>query len=187
VTPTLFTGVVAITLGVGLSIPPFRTIIEQNMAWHMVGQMPLLIAGGGLLGSQIRNAKRAEFLLTFNRFGLSGFLLCTVVFSYWMLPLALDKAIIQPTADLTKIISLLLAGAVLYCSFSAAPRVVQLFFIAYWCSMLIWLGSYFTLTDLRLCNVYSLETQITAGKGLMLIGATIGTLWIATMFYKKAS
>jgi hypothetical protein len=186
VAPQFLAGIVATTLGVGLSIPPFRTIIEQNMAWHMVGQMPLLIAGGGLLCSQIHVARRANFLATFNRFGLTGFLLCTVVFSYWMLPLALDKAIIQPLADLTKVVSLLLAGAVLYCSFQIAPRVVQLFFIAYWCSMLIWLGSYFTFTDLRLCNVYSLETQVVAGKGLVLIGAGIGTLWIANLFYKKA-
>lgn len=167
-------------------------IIEQNMAWHMVFQMPLLVVGGWFLfarASERRENSKAVTLLhavaSLNQFGLTGFLLVTVAFSYWMLPLALDKAIVQPIADLTKITTLILSGVVLRDSFRRAPVVVQLFFMAYWSSMLVWLGAYFTTTDLRLCNVYSLETQYTAGKGLIALGMGVGTLLIAKIVVTK--
>jgi hypothetical protein len=186
------TSAIATTLAVALSVPPLRTLIEQNMAWHMVFQMPLLVVGGWFMfaGASDRPAtsKSVTWLNAFaslNQFGLTGFLLVTVAFSYWMLPLALDKAIVQPTADFTKITTLLLAGVVLRESFRCAPVVVQLFFMAYWSSMLVWLGAYFMTTDLRLCNVYSLETQYTAGKGLVASGIGVGTLLIAKIVVTK--
>jgi hypothetical protein len=186
------TSATATTLGVALSVPPLRMIIEQNMAWHMVFQMPLLVVGGWFMFSRASdrqdNSKSATWLdavASFNQFGLTGFLLVTVAFSYWMLPLALDKAIVQPVADLVKITTLLLSGVVLRESFRRAPVVVQLFFMAYWSSMLVWLGAYFITTELRLCNVYSLETQYTAGKGLVALGISVGTLLIAKIVVTK--
>jgi hypothetical protein len=184
---------IATTLGVALSVPPLRMIIEQNMAWHMVFQMPLLVVGGWFIffsrvSERLGNSKSVTWLdavASLNQFGLTGFLLVTVVFSYWMLPLALDKAIVQPAADLIKITTLILSGVVLRESFRCAPVVVQLFFMAYWSSMLVWLGAYFTTTDLRLCNVYSLETQYTAGKGLIALGIGVGTLLIAKIVASK--
>ncbi len=183
---------IATTLAVVLSVPPLRMIIEQNMAWHMVFQMPLLVVGGWFMFARAshrqENSKLATWLeavASSNQFGLTGFLLVTVAFSYWMLPLALDKAIVQPVADLIKITTLLLAGVVLRESFRCAPVVVQLFFMAYWSSMLIWLGAYFTTTDLRLCNVYSLETQRTAGQGLIALGIGVGTLLVAKIVVTK--
>ncbi len=179
-------------LGVALSVPPFRTIIEQNMAWHMVFQMPLLVLSGWLIVSTFSDQQRKlisttwfDAIASLNQFGLTGFLLATVAFSYWMLPLALDKAIVQPIADLTKITTLMFSGAVLSGSFRCAPVVVQLFFMAYWSSMLVWLGAYFMTTELRLCNVYSLETQYTAGQGLVALGVGVGVLLIGKIIVTK--
>jgi hypothetical protein len=186
------TSAIATTLGVAFSVPPLRMIIEQNMAWHMVFQMPLLVVGGWFMFSRASNRQENlksvpwfDAVASLNQFGLTGFLLVTVAFSYWMLPLALDKAIVQPVADLIKITTLVLSGVVLRESFHRAPVVVQLFFMAYWSSMLVWLGAYFTTTDLRLCNVYSLETQYTAGKGLIALGIGVGTLLIAKIVVTK--
>jgi hypothetical protein len=181
-------GVILSIVGTALSVPPLRTIIEQDMAWHMAFQMPLLVMGGWLLVSRSSSPQRASKLTSwldamapFNQFGLTGFLLATVAFSYWMLPLALDKAIVQPMADLAKLMTLTLCGVVLRDSFRCAPNVVQLFFMAYWASMLIWLGAYFMTTEFRLCNVYSLETQYTAGQCLIVLGICLGAVLVAKM------
>jgi hypothetical protein len=192
VTKKLSLGIITFLIGIALSIPPFRWVIEQNMTWHMGFQVPLLVISGWLVFSnrtgKTSRAKSADWLNTFNvynQFGLTGFLLCTLIFSYWMLPLALDKAVVQPMADVTKILTLFMSGAILKKSFQTAPTVVQLFFIAYWSSMLIWLGIYFTTTDVRLCNVYSLDSQIMAGRTLTALGIGVGTLWVAKTFLIK--
>jgi hypothetical protein len=167
-------------------------VIEQNMAWHMAFQIPLLCMSGWLLvNTETKNTlqPRLSFWLekfySYNQFGLTGFLLCTVVFSYWMLPLALDKAIVEPTSDLVKVLTLFIAGAVAKVSLQSAPIVVQLFFIGYWSSMLIGLGFYFSMTDLRLCNVYSLDSQVAAGQALIALGVCLGTAWVAKIFLPK--
>jgi hypothetical protein len=185
-------GLIAFTISIALSTPAFRWVIEQNMAWHMAFQIPLLSISGWLLitaGPKNIPKSKLSFWLeqfrSYNQFGLTGFLLCTVIFSYWMLPLALDKAIVQPTTDLVKVLTLFIAGAVAKISFQATPTVVQLFFIGYWSSMLIGLGSYFMVTDLRLCNVYSLDSQIAAGQALTALGVCLGTLWATKTFLPK--
>jgi len=33
-------------LALSLSLPPLRVLIEQSMVWHMLVQMPLLVAAG---------------------------------------------------------------------------------------------------------------------------------------------
>jgi hypothetical protein len=191
-TKQLLLGFSASLFSIALSTPPFRWVIEQNMTWHMVFQIPLLVASGWLCfsclsqnQSKVNSSHWLNDLNRYNQFGLTGFLLCTLVFSYWMLPLALDKAVVQPLADFAKILTLFVSGVILNKSFQMAPTVVQLFFIAYWCSMLIWLGIYFTTTDVRLCNVYSLDSQIMAGRGLTALGICVGTMWAAKIFLIK--
>jgi hypothetical protein len=185
-------GIIAFTISVAFSTPAFRWVIEQNMAWHMAFQIPLLCMSGWLLvNTETKNTLQPrlcvwlEKFYSYNQFGLTGFLLCTVVFSYWMLPLALDKAIVEPTSDLVKVLTLFIAGAVAKVSLQSAPIVVQLFFIGYWSSMLIGLGFYFSMTDLRLCNVYSLDSQVAAGQALIALGVCLGTAWVAKIFLPK--
>jgi hypothetical protein len=59
--------------------------------------------------------------------------------------------------------------------------VLQLFFIGYAVPMMIWLGLYFASVDLRLCNAYSLESQVRAGHGLAALALALGALWLAKM------
>ena len=55
---------------------------------------------------------------------------------------------------------------------------MQLFFIGYGLPMMAWLGLYLASTDLRLCNAYSLESQIWAGWGLVGLTAALGMAWL---------
>ena len=171
-------------LAVALSVPPLRRLIEQSMVWHMVVQMPLLALGGWLLMSAAQRQQRSSLsawptrLSHWNRYGLTGFIAALMVFAYWMLPLTLDRAVVLPTADALKVSSLLAAGALLRHSFTHSPAVLQLFFMGSAVPMAMWLGSYFASTDLRLCNAYSLQSQVNTGWGLAVLAGALGAVWL---------
>lgn len=172
----------AMGCALGLSLPPARSLIEQSMVWHMVVQMPLLVMAGYALVAALPQppaggVQWARFN-DFNQFGLTSFMTLLVILTYWMLPVAIDRAVTLPKVDAAKVGSLLLGGACLKTSLCAAPRTVQLFFIGYVLAMLITLGVYFVTSDVRLCNAYSQESQIRTGYGLFAI-ACITSMFVA--------
>lgn len=161
-----------------LSLPPLRALIEQSMLWHMAIQMPLLVLGGWLAMRALAGHRLAQRLARWNRYGLTGLIAAQAIFAYWMLPLAIDRAIVLPLADGQKLVSLFACGALLQHSFARSPVALQLFFVGYAVPMMIWLGFYFTSTDLRLCNAYSLESQVRTGRALVAWGLALGALWL---------
>jgi hypothetical protein len=171
-------------LAVALSVPPMRSVIEQSMAWHMVFQMPLLVAAGAPVARAVSTPVIPAKWADFNLFGLTGFMAAQGVIAYWMLPLAIDRAVVNPWFDVLKLLTLFVSGAVLRDAFQRAPMALQLFFIGYWVSMMCWLGIYFVTTDLRLCNAYSLESQIDTGWGLLALGLVLGMVWLGNAWQK---
>ncbi|WPX30944.1 hypothetical protein RHM62_11820 [Actimicrobium sp. CCC2.4] len=169
---------VATAVAVGLSAPPWRYLIEQSMVWHMAIQMPLLVLAGWWVMRAVSRGRTLPWLAPWNRYGLTGFVTALVILAYWMLPLAIDRAVVLPQADLLKLLTLFIAGLLLQHSFACSPLALQLFFVGYLVSMMTWLGSYFITTDLRLCNAYSLETQVQTGWGIAAIGVGLGALWV---------
>ena len=156
-----------------LSLPPLRPLIEQSMVWHMLVQMPLLVLSGACAVAVRAPARE----LRWNRFGLTGFMLAQCIVAYWMIPALVDRAVVLPSADAAKIASLWLAGAALGMGYRQAPAAVQLFFIGYGLPMMAWLGLYLASTDLRLCNAYSLQSQLRAGWGLVALAIVLGVTW----------
>ena len=165
-------------LAIALSAPPWRYLIEQSMVWHMAIQMPLLVLAGWWAMRALSHRLTLDWLTPWNRYGLTGFIAALVILAYWMLPLAIDRAVVLPSADLLKLLTLFIAGVLLQHSFACSPAALQLFFVGYLVSMMTWLGSYFITTDLRLCNAYSLETQMQTGWGIAVIGIGLGALWV---------
>ena len=98
--------------------------------------------------------------------------------AYWMLPLAIDRAVVLPQADLFKVLTLFAGGALLKHSVERSPAVLQLFFVGYAVSMMVWLGLFFSTTDRRLCNAYSLDSQMDAGRGIAVLGIALGIAWL---------
>jgi len=162
-----------------LSLPPARALIEQSMVWHMLVQMPLLVATGWLGAAAFTAPGGQGWPGTerLNRFGLTGFMLALGAMAYWMIPATVDRAVVLPTADLAKVVSLVIAGVALRQSFGVAPAAVQLFFAGSALPMMGWLGVYMAGTDRRLCNAYSLESQIAAGQGLVVLAMFLGVCW----------
>lgn len=175
-------------LAAALSATPARRLIEQSMVWHMVIQMPMLVLGGWLVMRHIANKRVSHLLATWNRYGLTGFIGAQAIVAYWMLPLAIDRAVVLPQIDALKLVSLFTCGAMLRHSVERSPAVLQLFFVGYTVSMMTWLGIYFATTDLRLCNAYSLESQTSAGRGIMVLGIALGCVWaISAIWQVKGS
>jgi hypothetical protein len=178
-TAVLWAIAVAFTLAAAaLSMPPLRSLIEQSMVWHMVVQMPLLMVAGWLCASCWSHT-RFDAPNAWNQFGLTGGLMTLVVLAYWMLPSSIDRALVVPRADALKLASLWVCGALLQRSAVQAPLVVQLFFVGTVLPMLMWAGLYFASTDLRLCNAYSLDSQIAAGRGLAGLAVLLALGWAA--------
>ena len=174
----------ALAAALALSLPPGRMLIEQSMVWHMLVQMPLLVLAGwwamaawapGRAGARTPGWR-------INRYGLTGFMLAQSILAYWMLPAKIDSAVVLPSVDAAKLASLWLAGAALREGFRQAPLAVQLFFVGYGLPMMVWLGLYLATTDLRVCNAYSLASQVRAGQGLVALSAALGVMWVAGLF-----
>lgn len=174
----------AAAVAVALSVPPLRSVIEQSMAWHMVFQMPLLVAAGALAARALPVPRLPGKWISFNLFGLTGFMAAQSIIVYWMLPSAIDRAVVNPGFDVLKLLTLFVSGMLLRDAFQRAPMALQLFFIGYWVSMMCWLGIYFVTTDLRLCNAYSLESQLATGWGLLALGLPLGIVWLGNAWQK---
>jgi len=163
-------------LGSALSAPPGRSLIEQSMAWHMVVQMPILFAGGWFLMIGARDlSKRSP--RSWNQFGLTGFITAQFIITYWMLPISIDRAVVMPQVDVLKLLSLMASGALIQTSMSRSPVVLQLFFVGYIVSMLISTGVFLATTERRLCNAYSMESQLSAGYGVVALGVALACAW----------
>lgn len=170
-------GLMFCLMGGALSVPPGRSLIEQSMVWHMVVQMPLLVAAGWMLVGIGTQGTRERWLGDWNQYGLTGFIAGQLIAAYWMLPLAIDRAVVLPQADAIKLVSLLACGAMLKVSFARSPAVLQLFFVGYAVSMLMSTGVFLATADRRLCNAYSLDSQWNAGCGVVALGVALGSAW----------
>ena len=103
----------SILLAVAPSTPSFKFLIADSMTFHMLGQIPLLILAGYLIGRHFNS----HCNLHLNPKSLYIVLSCWLWFMFaslfWMLPISLDKALLDYGWDFFKIISLMLSGILL--------------------------------------------------------------------------
>jgi hypothetical protein len=169
-------GLALCLVAIALSVPPGRSLIEQSMTWHMVIQMPILFASGWFLMSGGWDTQKTS-LGHWNQFGLTGFIAAQFIITYWMLPISIDRAVVMPQVDVFKLLSLMVSGALIKTSISRSPAMLQLFFVGYIVSMLITTGVYLATTERRLCNAYSMESQLSAGYCVVALGIALAFAW----------
>jgi len=165
-----------------LSVWPMRTLIVNGMFWHMDFQMPLLILAGA---SFKIDYALPEMLDKTNLFGLTSFFATQTILAYWMLPLSVDKAIIDWRYDVVKIVSLVICGYLIKVSFKRATTVIEIFFLGFFISMTIVVGYFYMTSPTRLCNVYTLDSQILAGQGLIVIAVFLSITWALIRILSK--
>ena len=100
--------------------------------------------------------------------GISTLLAYTLVSAFWMIPAALDAALIVPTVAAAKYASWWLVGLALPQALRAAPPAIVLFFAGNWVWMSATAGLLYVDAPQRLCLSYMEESQRHAGAGLLI-------------------
>src|SRR5690625_3990965 len=91
-------------LYVFLMLPPVITLSESIMSIHMHMQMPLL-GISGMLMTPLLQKKFPGFFSKWNKNGIPGIILFLIVFSYWLIPRAMDDALMLTSVQVFKFIS----------------------------------------------------------------------------------
>lgn len=156
--------------------------LEQTMARHMGLELPALFAIGWwaahIAGERLRGA-----LAPWNARGLPALLAALLVTGFWMVPAALDRAVLDDGVALLKVLSLAAAGLVTGASWRSAGLVIQSFFVLNWCWMTLAAGLLYREAPQQLCSVYLADQQAAAGAA-MVAWAVMGlALWLPHAFH----
>jgi hypothetical protein len=167
----LLIGVVA-----GVLVSLLRDWLEADMVRHMLIEFPLLLIAGAGLGSTIPT--RLDALIEpCNQLGLAGFMLASITMAYWMIPAALDAALLHGPAEAAKYASFVASGALLPRSFRAGPPALQAFFVGNIAWMMATVGLIYQNTPQQLCVNYLVDAQLATGEGLIAAAVIIACTW----------
>jgi hypothetical protein len=167
-----------------LLLPWVRVALEASMALHMLVQIPLFVVAGAWLASAREHGDRASSRWSaVNVGGVPGLLLASSVITAWMIPRALDLAATHLLVDLFKVATLLIAGACLRHSWSAAGSITQAFVLGNLAWMAAVVGLLLRDAPIRVCTSYLESDQVVAGTGLLLLAAVAGVRWLLAVAF----
>lgn len=165
-----------------LLVAPLRHAIESRMALHMLLEFPLLLIAGWCAGRRWLGSMRARRLLRVTHMldwhGWTTLVLVDGVALVWMLPSALDAALLSPGLNLLKIASWWLAGWLLADGWRRMDAELLLFFVGNLAWMTATAGLLYIDAPARLCVNYLQDDQRQAGIGLVVLAALLGVLAI---------
>lgn len=165
-----------------LALAPLQPWLERNMALHMAVELPALFAIGWWAAGHVATA---PWWRTLNVAGLPGFAFATAATGFWMLPLALDAAVLVPAVGVLKVASLLAAGALARVSMREAHVAVQGFFVLGWIWMTGMAGVLYQEAPERLCSTYLQGEQAWAGIGLVAWSIAVAVAWMLSAFRER--
>src|SRR5690625_3831153 len=158
-----------IVLYIILLLPPITNLLEKWMVTHMLVQMPLLIVVGLLMGENVKN-RLSHLFLKWNKDGVPGILLVYFVTMYWMIPRAMDEAILIPTVETFKYISLpFLVGIILYDSWPKLSDLAKSFIVFNYIPMFGMMAWLYIDSPIQVCNNYLESEQKMLGWGFLFI------------------
>lgn len=150
-------------------LPALRAPMEASMVLHMLVQIPLLLLGGWAAMAWL--PCRAEALLArVDPLGLLGATLATCMLTYWMVPAALDLAVLEGRFAGAKYLSLWLAGLAFAQGWPRLGAVLAAFVLGNMAWMMATAGLLYREAEARLCVSYLLDEQAVAGTGLVAWG-----------------
>lgn len=162
-----------------LLAPPIKRALEGSMTAQMLIQIPLLIAVGLFIALALP-ARASAAIADWNYGGISGLVLATLTGAFWMLPRALDAAVVDPLVATAKYLSApLLIGLPLALSWPRMGFIVRGVFLLECIATFFRLGWLYKVSPERLCTLYLLDDQQRLGQYLLLIGAALflGVAW----------
>lgn len=155
----------------------FRPWFEAHMARHMGIELPLLFVVGWL-GACAAGPRLSSWMQPWNAKGLAAMVLTALVTAFWMVPAALDLAVLDPVVGTIKVASLILAGLLLGASWRRAGLVIQAFFLFNWCWMTIAVGLIYQGAPQQLCSVYLPDEQWSAGAAMIFWAVAAFLAWV---------
>lgn len=156
-------------LYVFLMAPPVIYLSESIMAIHMHMQMPLLAVVGMLLTPLLQKIF-PKFFRKWNGNGFPGMLLFLIVFSYWLIPRAMDDAITMTQVEVFKFISWpFLIGVPLRDSWSKISLTFKNSTLAILSVLYILMAWLYIFSPDQLCNNYLIVDQRTLGWSFLLV------------------
>lgn len=160
-----------------LLLPDVRHGLESRMALHMLVEFPLLMCAGWavhhLFSSWGVTKAALEKLALIDHRGLTGATFVTCVTIVWMIPSALDAALLSDEVALVKYASWLISGFVLAGSWRRMDAEMALFFLGNVGWMMATAGLLYVEAPNRLCVSYLEGDQKHAGVGLMLLAVLL--------------
>jgi hypothetical protein len=165
-------------LPVALAIPVVRHTIESRMLLHMMFEFPCLMASGWASGRMLKRAvpAAARALAFVDWQGWAGASLALFVTMAWMIPSALDAALLSPSVATFKMASWWLAGVMLAGSWSRLSPEVLLFAAGNATWMMATAGALYIDAPQRLCASYLQDEQRYTGIALLAAALAIGIL-----------
>jgi hypothetical protein len=115
---------------------------------------------------------------SYNAYGIPGLLLVSLVGAGWMIPKALDDALVDWRVAAFKYVGLPACGWLLRASVRRANVVIKLFFLGNFCWMSAIVGMVYLDQPIRLCNAYLQDDQDWAGRGLIALAIVLPSCWL---------
>lgn len=144
---------------------PVRNLLEASMLLHMHVEFPLLFVAGwaaaGAMGHHLPPARHPQ--------AAAAFTACVV--AWWMVPAALDYALVDPVFAAAKYLGWYAAGFAMGRSWHALATMLRMFFLANMAWMGVTAGILYAESPTRLCVGYLQGEQLLAGAGLVAWGA----------------
>jgi hypothetical protein len=170
-----------LTLPLVLNAPPLRGWLEATMTWHMLVQIPLLIAAGWWFASSLPAEWRRR-AAAYNPGGVAGLVLAVVCGAVVMTPRVLDAATYDGGADAIKMLCALGCGAAARLSWHAAGTPGQAFVVGNVAWMLAAAGLLLRDWPQRVCAAYLENDQRVAGTGLVVWSLVLAAAWVVPRF-----
>lgn len=165
--------------------PALRHSVEARMSLHMLVEFPALLAAGwaaSRLGERLAVLRRMQAVQSFFDWGgLSSATFASGVAAVWMLPSALDAALLSGAVAAAKYASWWLAGGLLAASWRRMAPEVLLFFAGNLAWMMATAGMLYLDTPARLCVNYLQDDQRHTGTGLVLLALALGVVVLHQM------
>ena len=163
--PHILAGAALVALA---ALPPFGPMLEARLPTHILGQYPLIAAGGALVGRRIAQSRPAPWTAA------PALLAAVLALAFWLLPRWVDASLADPATRTAKVASLaVLAGLPLGWGWTWAGPVLRGFLLANAAAMLAVMGWLMLAVPARLCNAYLLSDQRLTGAGLLVIAIAV--------------
>jgi len=156
-----------------LLAPSIRHAIESRMALHMLLEFPLLFASGYAVLRLVEARGQLRRFLVLDHLGIAGLTAASCVFAFWMIPAALDAALIAPSVAAAKYVSWWSAGFAAANALGRTTMEIRIFFLGNAAWMSATAGLLYLDAANRLCVNYLFGDQTLAGKGLVMLACLL--------------